>query len=57
VRKPAVQQAFPGGLGAYRYQPNLECRHPLLKGHPGRDPVLLHNPARIEALFCCHLSW
>ena len=41
-------------LAAYRYQPNLERRHHLLKSVQDADPVLLHNPARIEALFCCH---
>jgi len=41
-------------LAAYRYQPNLERRHHLLKATQDADPVLLHNPARIEALFCCH---
>lgn len=41
-------------LGAYRYQPHLERRHHLLKATQDADPVLLHNPARIEALFCCH---
>ncbi len=41
-------------LAAYRYQPNLERRHHLLKATQNADPVLLHNPARIEALFCCH---
>ncbi len=41
-------------LHAYRYQPNLERRHHLLKAVQQADPVLLHNPARIEALFCCH---
>jgi len=40
-------------LGAYRYQPNLERRHHLLKGVQHAAPVLLHSPARIEALFCC----
>jgi transposase len=40
-------------LGAYRYQPNLERRHHLLKSVQNAAPVLLHNPARIEALFCC----
>jgi hypothetical protein len=39
---------------AYRYQPNLERRHHLLKSTQHADPLLLHNPARIEALFCCH---
>jgi len=40
-------------LAAYRYQPNLERRHHLLKAVQQADPVLLHSPARIEALFCC----
>ena len=40
-------------LGAYRYQPNLERRHHLLKSLQDAAPVLLHSPARIEALFCC----
>src|ERR1035438_1522738 len=40
-------------LGAYRYQPNLERRHHLLKSVQDAAPVLLKNPARIEALFCC----
>ena len=40
-------------LGAYRYQPNLERRHHLLKSVQDAAPVLLHSPARIEALFCC----
>jgi transposase len=40
-------------LGAYRYQPNLERRHHLLKSVQDAAPVLLHNAARIEALFCC----
>jgi len=40
-------------LAAYRYQPNLERRHHLLKSIQDAAPVLLHNPARIEALFCC----
>lgn len=41
-------------LAAYRYQPNLERRHHLLKATQHADPVLLRSPARIEALFCCH---
>lgn len=41
-------------LRAYRYQPNLERRHHLLKSTQQANPLLLHNPARIEALFCCH---
>ena len=40
-------------LAAYRYQPNLERRHHLLKAVQQADPVLLRDPARIEALFCC----
>jgi hypothetical protein len=40
-------------LAAYRYQPNLERRHHALKSVQDAAPVLLHNPARIEALFCC----
>jgi transposase len=40
-------------LAAYRYQPNLERRHHLLKSVQDAAPVLLHNPPRIEALFCC----
>jgi hypothetical protein len=40
-------------LAAYRYQPHLERRHHLLKSVQDAAPVLLHNPARIEALFCC----
>ena len=42
-----------GILAAYRYQPNLERRHHLLKSIQDAAPVLLRNPARIEALFCC----
>lgn len=40
-------------LAAYRYQPNLERRHHLLKSVQHAAPVLLHDAARIEALFCC----
>ena len=40
-------------LGAYRYQPNLERRHHLLKSVQDADPLWLRDPARIEALFCC----
>src|SRR6266480_1904997 len=40
-------------LAAYRYQPNLERRHHLLKPVQDADPLWLHNPARIEAIFCC----
>ena len=39
-------------LRAYRYQPNLERRHHLLKSVQDAAPVLLRSPARIEALFC-----
>ncbi len=48
-------QAIPDAevLTNYRYQPNLERRHHLLKSVQDAAPVLLHNPARIEALFCC----
>ncbi|MPZ63201.1 MAG: IS1634 family transposase [Propionibacteriales bacterium] len=41
-------------LAAYRYQPHLERRHHLLKSVQDAAPLLLlRNPARIEALFCC----
>ena len=40
-------------LAAYKYQPNLERRHHLLKSVQNAAPVLLRDPARIEALFCC----
>ena len=40
-------------LLAYRYQPNLERRHHLLKSVQDADPVWLRDPARIEAIFCC----
>ncbi len=40
-------------LLAYRYQPNLERRHHLLKGVQDADPIWLRDPARIEAIFCC----
>lgn len=41
-------------LAAYKYQPNLEKRHAHLKGTQLVAPVFLHDPARIEALLCCH---
>ena len=41
-------------LLAYKYQPNLEKRFSQLKGTQLVAPVLLHDPARIEALLCCH---
>lgn len=40
-------------LDAYRYQPNLERRHHLLKSVQNADPIWLRDPARIEAVFCC----
>jgi transposase len=40
-------------LVAYRYQPNLERRHHLLKNVQDADPIWLRDPARIEAIFCC----
>ena len=46
-------RATPRVLAAYRYQPNLERRHHLLKSVQDAAPILLHSPARIEALFCC----
>lgn len=42
-----------GVLDAYRYQPNLERRHHLLKSVHDADPVWLRDPTRIEAIFCC----
>ncbi len=41
-------------LAAYRYQPNLERRHHVLKGPQEVAPVLLEDPHRIEALLTCH---
>jgi len=40
-------------LIAYRYQPNLERRHHLLKTVQDAAPLWLRDPARIEAIFCC----
>ena len=40
-------------LANYRYQPNLERRHHILKSVQDAAPVLLKSPSRIEALFCC----
>ncbi len=40
-------------LTAYRYQPNLERRHHLLKSVQDAEPLWLRDPARIEAIFCC----
>jgi transposase len=41
-------------LIAYRYQPNLERRHHVLKGPQQVAPVYLEDPHRIEALLTCH---
>lgn len=41
-------------LAAYRYQPNLERRHHVLKGPQEVAPVYLETPHRIEALLTCH---
>ena len=41
-------------LAAYRYQPNLERRHHVLKGPQEVAPVYLEAPHRIEALLTCH---
>ena len=41
-------------LAAYRYQPNLERRHHMLKGPQAVAPVFLENTHRIEALLTCH---
>jgi hypothetical protein len=41
-------------LAAYRYQPNLERRHHMLKGPQEVAPVYLQTPRRIEALLLCH---
>jgi transposase len=41
-------------LAAYRYQPNLERRHHMLKGPQSVAPVFLESPHRIEALLLCH---
>ena len=41
-------------LAAYRYQPNLERRHHLLKGIQDAAPVWIKTIPRIEAIFLCH---
>ncbi len=41
-------------LEFYRYQPNLERRHHMLKGPQLVAPVYLEQPHRIEALLLCH---
>ena len=43
-----------GVLAAYRYQPNLERRHHLLKGIQDAAPVWIKTIPRIEAIFMCH---
>jgi hypothetical protein len=43
-----------GLLAAYKYQPHLEKRHAQLKGTQLVAPMFLRDPARIEALACCH---
>jgi len=43
-----------GLLVAYKYQPHLEKRHAQLKGTQLVAPMFLRDPARIEALLCCH---
>ena len=40
-------------LAAYRYQPNLERRHHLLKGAQDAAPLHLETRHRIEALLLC----
>jgi transposase len=41
-------------LEFYRYQPNLERRHHMLKGPQLVAPVFIEQPHRIEALLLCH---
>ncbi|MHB8335769.1 MAG: IS1634 family transposase [Acidimicrobiales bacterium] len=41
-------------LEFYRYQPNLERRHHMLKGAQLVAPVYIEQPHRIEALLFCH---
>ena len=41
-------------LAAYRYQPNLERRHHLLKTIQDAAPVWIKTIPRIEAIFMCH---
>ena len=43
-----------GVLAAYRYQPNLERRHHLLKGIQDAAPIWIKTIPRIEAIFLCH---
>src|SRR6266702_4129792 len=42
-------------LAAYRYQPNLERRHHLLKGVQDAAPIWIKTIPRIEAIFLCPL--
>jgi transposase len=41
-------------LEIYRYQPNLERRHHMLKGPQSVAPVFIEHPHRIEAILLCH---
>jgi len=41
-------------LAAYRYQPNLERRHHLLKRVQDACPIWIKSIQRIEAIFLCH---
>jgi transposase len=41
-------------LAMNKYPPNLEKRHAQLKGTHHVAPVFLRDPARIEAILCCH---
>ena len=41
-------------LAAYRYQPDLERRHHLLKGIQDAAPIWIKTIPRIEAIFLCH---
>lgn len=44
-------------FASYRWQPNLECRHRLLKGPLHVAPVWLNSPSRIEAFgFCAYVA-
>jgi transposase len=44
-------------FGAYHYQPNLECRHRLLKGPLAVAPVYLKSEFRVDALgFCYYIA-
>lgn len=43
-----------GLRAAYKFQPNLQKRYSQLKGTQLVTPMFLRDPARIEALLCCH---